>query len=272
MITIVLLFGCGPRWTEPGAVAPTLAHLDADGSGEVDAAEYQARLFHGAPFEQVDTDKDGELSEEELLQSMLASDPSSLTVPRTGPQVVRGKGKEKKGGGSGKVEDQPVDAKKMRGESQWVVRMTLMALKEEVRTAVPNAATPTDDEIKKAASTGDLRTVESRAVLEGLEKASDAAGIDFPARLRAAALAKEPVVPTPEESADAGMEGPMGPDGPGKGPGGPGMGPGGPGGQGPGGPGRGPGMGPGGPGGPGRGPGSGPAAPADPKGGGGGTP
>ena len=218
-------------WTEPGAVEPTLERLDADHDGEVNADEYQARLFHGAPFEQVDTDHDGELSAEELLQSMLTSDPSSLTVPRTGPQVVRakkGKDKERKGGAPGKIEDQPADARRVRSESQWVIRMTLLALKEEVRSVNPNAATPTDDEIKVAAASNDLRTVETRAVLAKLEAASDAAGIDFPARLRAAALAKEPVVPTeapPEEPEGAGPGGPDGQGGPG-GPGGPGPGPG----------------------------------------------
>jgi hypothetical protein len=252
-MTLLWLFACGPRYEEVDAVAPTLARLDTDKSGTVTEAEYVAVSFHGAPFEKVDTDQSGTLSPEELLALIMESNPADLTVPRTGPQVVRGGRKKgadkttdkgptktaKKGTAPAgePVEPSPEEAKRVRSEAQYVVRMTLESLRDEVHAVAPNHPLPNDDAIKLAAGTSDLYTVECRALLLELETAADTVGVGFPAPLRAAVLATMPVVASfvpVDEPAGAEIVGPwgMGPKGGGQGrPGGPG-GPGGAGGPG----------------------------------------
>jgi hypothetical protein len=59
MIGLLLLAACGPRWTEPGVVAPTLVRMDTDKSGAVEKGEYDAVLYRGLPFEKADADADG---------------------------------------------------------------------------------------------------------------------------------------------------------------------------------------------------------------------
>ncbi|MDP2313071.1 MAG: hypothetical protein Q8P41_09220, partial [Pseudomonadota bacterium] len=216
MIALLWLWGCGPQWTDVGALAPTLARMDADRDGRVAQAEYDALAFHGEPFESVDTDKSGALSADELLAIVQASDPASLTVMKNVPGTPRrgqaGKKKSKKSSGSAggksskptqKIEDMPVDSKRIRSEAQFVVKMILESVRAEVRVVAPNHALPTDDEIKVAAGTSDIRTAECRALLLRMETASDEVGVAFPAGLRAAALAKLPVAesftPSPED-------------------------------------------------------------------------
>ncbi|MES2640599.1 MAG: hypothetical protein V4850_13985 [Myxococcota bacterium] len=257
MTTLLWLLACGPRYEEVDAVAPTLARLDTDKSGTVTEPEYVAVSFHGAPFEKVDTDQSGTLSSEELLALIAESNPSDLTVPRTGPQVVRARKKaadktSTKAAQNGTppagapVEPSPEEAKRVRAEGQYIVRMTLESLRDEVRAVAPNHPLPSDDAIKLAAGTSDLYTVECRALLLELETAADTVGVGFPVPLRAAVLATVPVVESfvpVDEPADAegmrpwGMRpkdgGPGGPGGPGRpgepggrgGPGGPGEGP-----------------------------------------------
>lgn len=228
---LLWLLACGTRWTEGDAVAPTLARLDADKNGTVTGAEYDAVLFRGAPFGEVDRDKNGALSADELLAIVSENNPADLTVPRTGPQVVRGarsKGKDKTDGprpvpgtapkGGPSLEPSQEDARRVRSEAQYVVRMTFESLCEEVRAVAPTHELPTDEEIKFAAGTSDLRTAESRALLLRLEAASDAVGAGFPASLRAAVLVTRPVVASfvpADEPEDVGGVGPwgMGPGG-----------------------------------------------------------
>ena len=193
MILLFLVMGCAARWTESGVLAPTLARLDKDGDGTVSVAEYEKVTFHADPNEHVDANHDGAVSLDELGVHVLSVDPASLTVPRSGPQVVRGKrGK----GAKARPVDKPADERRLRSERQWGVRLTLLALRVDIEGVAPQAVLPTDEVLLAASSTASLRTAESRAVLASLEAASDAAGLDFPGSLRAAALAKEPVEPT----------------------------------------------------------------------------
>lgn len=213
-VVILALFACSsPRWTEVGAVAPTLARIDADGDREVSEAEYAAVDLYRAPFSQADGDGDGTLSNEELLAVVLASDPSRSAVTRSSP----GKRKTKKDTKTSteskrkpKARDAP-DARRTQAEAQWVVRMVLESLRDEVRAVKSDAAVPSDERVKAAAATADVRTAESRVVLGELEAASDAVGVGFPASLRAATLATVPVTPTPavEELPPPGPERPV---------------------------------------------------------------
>ncbi len=219
---LVLLGGCAPAWTEEGAVAPTLAHVDADQDGKVSAKEYEAVRFRGPPFAEVDADGNGAISRAELLALVLDKDPTALQPTRPSKSAdankraserkvagEAGKAGGAKGGGPasagradgapqgrGRAEDRPADERQLREEAALVTKTVLLALKEEIRAVDPNQPTPTDDAIKVAASTSDLRTAESRAVLAELEAASIAVGIPFPAPLTAAALAEVPVTPT----------------------------------------------------------------------------
>ncbi len=214
-----------PGWTPEAAVAPTLERLDADRSGEVDKREYEAVLFHGAPFGEVDADGDGELSLGELQTIIAGADPSRMQSPRPATAAAnsgksrpgkerpgkQGPGKEGPGkegaGGAGaaqrrpgapalKVEDRPADSRQLRSQSQWVVRMILESLRAEVLAVNPTQPVPTDQDIKLAAGSADIRTSESRAVLQRLEAASDAVGTGFPESLRATVLVGVPVTPS----------------------------------------------------------------------------
>jgi hypothetical protein len=215
MIVLLGLLGCGAAWTEAGAVAPTLARMDRDRNGSVSSQEYDAVRFRGPPFAEVDADGNKSVSPAELLALVLAKDPLSLSPHRPaapapgkqgrGPGAGKGPGGPPggpggppgaPGGASGAAPAADRDSGALRREAASVTRRVLVALKEEIRAVAPNQATPTDEAVKRAGDTADLRTAESRAVLAELETASDAVGIAFPASLRAAALAGEPVVPT----------------------------------------------------------------------------
>ena len=55
MILLALLLACHPEpWTMEGALRPSLARLDQDGDGRVDAREYERVAFSAPPFAQVD--------------------------------------------------------------------------------------------------------------------------------------------------------------------------------------------------------------------------
>jgi len=213
MIGLLLLAACGPRWTEPGVVAPTLVRMDTDKSGAVEKGEYDAVLYRGLPFEKADADADGALSASELLTLVNATDPVEAVSPgataRAGgsgrdagnPRPPPGRVPRPPGGPSGngpaeKPESQPIDAPALRSEAQLVVKMILESLREEIRAKSPNYPTPTDDDLKRVAGTADIRTAESRAMLLDLERASDAVGVAFPKRLREAVLRDEPIVPS----------------------------------------------------------------------------
>ena len=60
------------------ALAPTLAHLDRNADGKVDAAEYNAVLWKGPGFEEADGDGNGVLGLEELCALFLEQDPSTF--------------------------------------------------------------------------------------------------------------------------------------------------------------------------------------------------
>lgn len=229
MMLWMLLIGCNPHWTDVGAVAPTRAQLDTDKDGRVGEAEYKRVALRGRPFAEIDADGDGDLSEEEVLAMVLATDPLAFSTGRPDAKAKAAKKRQQdRNANRPKIENQPADTRKVLSEAQWTVRNILLSIKAEVRAKDHNHAVPTDDVIKAAAATADIRTAESRAVLLDLEKASDEVGIDFPASLRATVLANEPVTPTvvlPEEPLAEPGVGPFGGriGGPGR-PGGPGAG------------------------------------------------
>jgi hypothetical protein len=78
-------------------------------------------------------------------------------------------------------------------EAQWVVKMILLSLCEEIHSVDANQPLPTEAEMVHAATTADIRSAESRALLLRLEQTSDALKLDFPAALRAAVLDKQPL-------------------------------------------------------------------------------
>lgn len=197
---IFLLLACAAHWTEENALAPTLAHLDRDGDGRVEVAEYEAVALRGTPFAEADADGDGALSVSELAALAAGEDPALLSHALKGPPK---NGHRRAGNESGKRPlNKTADGKQAAPkagdhnlDSGWAVRMVLESLRDEVRYADPNAALPTDDAIGAAASSGHLHTAETRVLLRELETLSDTAKIAFPPSLREAALATEEVVP-----------------------------------------------------------------------------
>lgn len=192
-MTILLLLACAkdPGWTEASAIAPTLAKIDTDHDGAVSAAEWEAVSFHAVPFAAVDTDKSGGIDEAELLTLLVATDPSTMTMPRAGPQTKRGHTR------TSAIKAEPAAALnplRVRHERALTTRYALLAIQEELQAAAPDLVLPTRDEVLRTADSGDLRTVESRALLARMEAAADSAKLDFPASLRASELAKEEVV------------------------------------------------------------------------------
>jgi hypothetical protein len=130
------------------------------------------------------------------------------------------------GGGPGKLSAKAAkgiasrESQHQRQEAQWVVRMVLESLVEEVHYADPAAVVPSEDEITAAAGGASLYTVESRAVLARLEQAATAAKIGFPESLQARTLANFDVVPSPPPDGELPMPGkPDGTPGPGGKPG-----------------------------------------------------
>ncbi len=230
---LLWLLACGPRWSEADAVTPTLARLDTDGDGSVRESEYEAVRYLGKSFVEVDTDGNGAFSADELLTLVSETDPVDIGRGRKAPPA-RGKGKRNRGasqkggggpaqkaggtpkGGGGPAAARPVESPQLLAQAQFVVRRVLESLQEEVRAVAPDAPLPDDEAVKRAAGSADIRTAESREVLLQLEAAADAAGIGFPAALRAAALATVPVTESfvpPDPGPDA--QGPGGaPTGP----------------------------------------------------------
>jgi hypothetical protein len=228
MTFLFLFLGCGPRWSEEGAIRPVFDRVDTDGDGRVSQKEYDALRFGSPGFKELDTSGDQAISPTELLAGILAKDPVSMSpnrpsgadaerkkprrsgrddgdgkAPGKAPPRGEGKAEGKAPGaarpgarpGGGKVEDRPADPRQLRAEATQSVRMVLLSLKAEIRSVDPNHAVPTDEEIKTAAASADLRTAESRRVLAGLERAASEVGLPFPAALSEAELAKEPLIP-----------------------------------------------------------------------------
>jgi len=172
-VLLLALLGCGeePAWTHAGALAPTLALMDADADGRVSEAEYVRLALAGPTFERVDLDRDGALSGEELERLVFLQDPLSFD----------GVSERQAWGDVDQTETTHPDGFERRS-----LRDLFRSLTEAVRAADPEAALPDEETIEAAARTRRLESYESRALLLALAEAADGAGIVFPERLRPA--------------------------------------------------------------------------------------
>lgn len=214
-MSMLFLLACR-SWTTDAALGPFLARMDADGNGKVVAAEYEALNYHGPPFEEVDLDKNASLSLDEFEALVHNQDPVRILAPRPAMKGQKGPppgpppgkrpgppsgpsnlpGVPAPGAHQGPVAPPPeteVDKASLRVEAQWVVKMILLSLCEEIRSVDASQPLPTEAEMVQAAATADIRSAASRALLLRLEQTSDTLKLDFPAALRAKVLEQQPL-------------------------------------------------------------------------------
>ena len=170
LIAVTVLAACGgdDAWSHRGALAPTLAAMDADGDGRVGAAEYGALALGGPSFSAVDIDRDGAISPGELAALVFTQDPLRFD-----------------GAGLREPWSEDIQARTVHPDpyEQRTVRDLLRALCELVRAADPGAALPGEADIEAAARPRRLDSPASRAVLEDIRAAAERAGAALPPRL-----------------------------------------------------------------------------------------
>ncbi len=170
LIAVAALAACGGggEWSYRGALAPSLAAMDADGDGRVSAAEYSALALAGPPFTAVDIDRDGAIAPEEFEELVFGQDP------------LRFDGAPLREPWSEDIQDRTVHPDPYE---QRTVRDLLRALCELVRTADPGAELPDEGAIEAAARTRRLDSPAARAVLDDIRAAAERAGAALPPRL-----------------------------------------------------------------------------------------
>ena len=202
-----LLLGCAsPRpaaegWTVQRALAPTLAALDVDKSGQVGEAEYERVAFRAPTFAAADTDRDGSLSLDELRVIVYDADPqvffpTSTQEPRRPPapeeRGAPGAVHEKKDKDAPDLGWQPMkgDAKRERPPDdapREEAYFLLMHICEEIAAADPSVTLPDEERIVELSRNDEsLTSPQARVLLEELEMAADKAGAGFPKGLRPA--------------------------------------------------------------------------------------
>lgn len=158
------------------ALAPTLSRLDADHDGRVVAAEYDAHLWHGPAFADVDLDHDGMLGPIELATLFLAQDPSTFDPdernPLAGlaaappPPPMEPALRQAAAGGP------EVQGMLLAGVMQW--------MEAEVHAKDPSRPLPPDPALYAATRAGRLDDARAQAVFRQLRDAWTAEGLTFP--------------------------------------------------------------------------------------------
>jgi hypothetical protein len=170
MIVALALLACHrePGWTEPAAVEPALARLDADRDGRVDQAEFDRVAWGGPSFAFADADRDGALSAAELAAALRKVDPLDFddAPPRGAPDPKLGPGMT----GTFTV------------EQRWLWEL-LYSLRGEALAKDPAAPVPSDEAVRAAIATGRVDAAATQAVLVQLRDAWTAVGLTFPAGL-----------------------------------------------------------------------------------------
>jgi hypothetical protein len=181
MLLFPLLLACEPApWTQELALAPVLEHFDADQSGGMDQAEWDANAYEAPSFETVDSDGDGKLGVAELHDILQLQDPLSF-------DNVAAKSAPDQG-----LQDEYF-------HQNWSVRVFRDALcfqAAEIRAVAPDYALPDSDELLRVAKgvqeenrlpTPDELPSELRSACRELFDATQRVGLVSPAWLGACA-------------------------------------------------------------------------------------
>ena len=162
---IALLLACHtaePRFSEAGALAPTIAATDADGDGALTAAEYERLSYAAVPFDQADADGDGSLEADELAALIRRQDPQTFDNGPPAPPLNR-----------------EVWAGHQAPPAQLALWELLMFLRAEVEAA-GGPALPSDKAIAAASQSGDVSSAAVQGLLVELAAQHEAAGLVFP--------------------------------------------------------------------------------------------
>jgi len=150
-------------WTEAAALQPTLERLDANVDGTVSAAEF-ATVAPQTDFGWLDTDRNDQLSLEELVVWMDATDPLTFDNRMGRPAVSR---------------QQAVAGESSTPEIRMLLDLFFF-LSEDLLAADPKIPRPSDHHLRTAAATASLSSPKSTAVLATLREGYEAAGLTFP--------------------------------------------------------------------------------------------
>ena len=154
---LCLLLACEPEpWSQEASLEPTLIHLDADESGAVEQAEWEAHAYQAPPFSEVDSDSDGTLSVEELQEVLWMQDP--LDFDSVEPKSAPDRGLQS-----------------VYFSQHREVRMIRDALRfqvAEILAVAPNYPVPDDDLILRLAKSQDLGSSDLRSTCRDLHLAT----------------------------------------------------------------------------------------------------
>ena len=168
----LLLWGCGDEevsagWSQEEGLAPILAQMDADQSGDVSASEYEDRAWMSPDFDEVDQDSDGLLSAAELRGLLYSED------------VQRFDGRPER-----KAVDKEVWARPFSDEREnRLVWELLNFMDQEIAFADPSVPRPGFSELDTAARTGDMDSLEVWMVLSKLQSSYQSAALTWPEAL-----------------------------------------------------------------------------------------
>jgi hypothetical protein len=168
----LLLWACGAEeaaagWSQEEGLAPILAQLDADQSGDVSASEYEDRTWMSPKFDEVDQDSDGLLSAAELRGLLYSED------------VQRFDGRPER-----KAVDKEEWARPFADEREnRLIWELLNFMDQEVAFADSSVTRPSFSELDTAARTGDMDSFEVWRVLSKLQSSYQSTDLTWPEAL-----------------------------------------------------------------------------------------
>lgn len=173
----LLFLGCsqGP-WTEAAVMERTLTRLDRDHDGRVSGQEYDAVVTIGKHFGEVDVDRNGQMSADELARLIRDQDPLHFDpTPHDGPG--------RRLGAAAPIDVSPEAAE--LAQRRAVVVAVIQTLCAELRAVDPAMVLPDEATISEAAAAGTLDTPPARALLVRIQADYQRVGLTFPAALLA---------------------------------------------------------------------------------------
>ncbi len=186
---ILWLFGCAtpkpPEWTDAAITAGVRAELDTDKNGRIEATEYEATRWNGAPFGSADTDGDGALSTAELTVLLTAQSASAFDGGM--PEPAR--------------QHAPLPLLNQDQRRVWEVLLWLADTLRAAGRPVPDPAA-----IDRAVQSGSFRSPETLGVLEAMRSAWTDAGWMWPLAALPADIDPSGILPVPLVDADPNAE------------------------------------------------------------------